>query len=86
MATGTAHERVDSDPYAFPYVRPPLTRRTFLSLMTLASGALIVPSAVVAGLAGRHTLKQESQRPCAETMQHILDVAATLEALAVTFY
>ncbi|MFN8474988.1 MAG: ferritin-like domain-containing protein [Anaerolineae bacterium] len=62
-----------------------VSRRDFLKLAALAAGGLLLPP----GLAGAVGAVGDVAPPpstCIETAQSVLDVAATLESLAMTFY
>ncbi|MFN8485614.1 MAG: ferritin-like domain-containing protein [Anaerolineae bacterium] len=64
---------------------PQVSRREFLKLAALAAGGLMLPPGL-AGAAGALGSGTPPPSTCIETAQGVLDVAATLESLAMTFY
>jgi len=66
----------------------PLSRRQFLIGLALAAGGAVGPSraASLARPAAGSLSSQEGVIVCGESMQQVLDMAATAEALAITFY
>ncbi len=62
-----------------------VSRREFLKLAALAAGGLLLPPGL-AGAAGAVGAVAPPPSTCVETLTGVLDVAATLESLAMTFY
>ncbi len=62
-----------------------VSRRDFLKLAALAAGGLLLPPGL-AGAAGAAGSVAPPPSTCIETAAGVLDVAATLESLAMTFY
>lgn len=62
-----------------------LSRRDFLRLTALATGAALLPTSL-ARAAAPFAPSTASPGVCAESLSRILDLAATAEALALTFY
>jgi hypothetical protein len=56
----------------------PLSRRRFLQAALLFSGGALLPAAGATSL--------PAAGPCGDTVQQLLDTAATIEGLAITFY
>lgn len=63
------------------------SRRQFLKTLSATAGSLLMPFDAINSFAGRHTvMMRPTLAVCRETVQPLLDLAATLEALSTTFY